>query len=95
MNLEILLSQREAILQIAADHGASNLHIFGSVVRQESTPSSDIDLLAELDPQRTLLDKIALIQDLEEFLGCSVDVVEPDSLHDLIRNQILKEAIPL
>jgi uncharacterized protein len=52
-------------------------------------------LLAELEPERTLLDQIALIQDLEDFLGCPVDVVEPDSLHHLIRDQILQEAIPL
>jgi predicted nucleotidyltransferase len=95
MNIETLRSQREAILHIASKHGAFNLHIFGSVARQESTPNSDIDLLAELEPQRTLLDQIALIQDLQELLGCSVDVVEPDSLHDLIRDQILQEAIPL
>lgn len=95
MNLETLLSQRDTILQIAAKHGASNLQVFGSIARQDNTPSSDIDLLAELDPKRTLLDQIALIQDLEAFFGCPVDVVEPDSLHDLIRDQILKEAIPL
>jgi uncharacterized protein len=95
MNLENLLSQREAILHIAAKHGAFNLHVFGSVARRESTPDSDPDLLAELEPERTLLDQIALIQDLEDFLGCPVDVVEPDSLHHLIRDQILQEAIPL
>ncbi|NJK62110.1 MAG: nucleotidyltransferase family protein [Synechococcaceae cyanobacterium SM2_3_1] len=95
MNLETLQSQRQAILHIAAKHGAFNQYIFGSVARQESTPNSDLDLLAELETQRTLLDQIALIQDLQEFLGCPVDVVEPDSLHDLIRDQILQEAIPL
>jgi uncharacterized protein len=95
MNLETLRRQREAILQIAAKHGASNLQVFGSVARQESTSDSDIDLLVDLEPERTLLDQIALIQDLEEFLGCPVDVVESDSLHDLIRDRIVKEAIPL
>lgn len=95
MDLETLLNQREKILQIAAKHGASNLQVFGSVARRKSSTSSDIDLLAELAPYCTLLDQIALIQDLEEFFGCSVDVVEPDSLHELVREQILQEAIPL
>ena len=96
MNLELLLKQREQILRIASKHGASNLQIFGSIARRENTSKSDINLLAELAPQCTLLDQIALIQELEEFLGYSVDVVEPDdSVHNLIRNQVLEEAIPL
>lgn len=95
MNLETLLNQRDKILQIASRHGASNLHIFGSVARQENTPNSDIDFLVDLDAQCTLLDQIALIQDLEEFLGCSVDVVEFDCLHEAIRHRVLQEAIPL
>ena len=95
MNLDILLSQREQILQIASKHGAFNIQIFGSVARQDNTPSSDLDLLAELENQRTLLDQIALIQDLEELLGCRVDVVEPNCLHEAIRSQVMQEAIPL
>lgn len=95
MNLESLRRQREKILQIASKYGASNLQIFGSVARQENTSESDIDFLVELDSQRTLIDQIALIQDLQELLGCPVDVVEPDCLHEAIRSQVLQEAIPL
>lgn len=95
MKLKALLSQREQILQIAAKYGASNIQLFGSIARQDDTSESDIDFLVELDTQRTLLDQIALIQDLEELLGCRVDVVEPDCLHDAIRSQVLQEAIPL
>lgn len=95
MNLKTLLNQREQILQIAAKYGASNIQLFGSVARQENTSESDIDFLVELDSQRTLLDQIALIQDLEELLGCRVDVVEPDCLHEAIRSKVLQEAIPL
>ena len=95
MNLEALLNQREKILQIASKYGASNVHIFGSVARQQNTSDSDIDFLVELDAQRNLLDQIALTQDLEELLGCRVDVVEPDCLHEAFRSQVLQEAIPL
>lgn len=95
MNLKTLLNQREQILQISAKYGASNIQLFGSVARQENTSESDIDFLVELDSQRTLLDQIALIQDLEELLGCRVDVVEPDCLHEAIRSKVLQEAIPL
>jgi uncharacterized protein len=95
MNIEKLHQQREKILQIASKYGASNLQVFGSVARQENTSESDIDFLIELDDQRTLLDQIALIQALEDLLGCRVDVVEPDCLHEAIRSQVLQEAIPL
>jgi uncharacterized protein len=95
MNFEALLNQREKILQTASKYGASNIQIFGSVARQQNTSDSDIDFLVELDTQRTLLDQIALIQDLEELLGCRVDVVELDCLHEVIRSQVLQEAIPL
>ncbi|MEO0375991.1 MAG: nucleotidyltransferase family protein [Cyanobacteria bacterium P01_A01_bin.17] len=95
MNLETLFKQRDQILKIASKHGASNIQVFGSFVREENIPGSDLDLLAELDTQRTLLDQIALIQDLEELLGCKVDLVEPDCLHEAIRSQVLQEAIPL
>jgi uncharacterized protein len=95
MNFEALLNQREEILQIASKYGASNIQIFGSVARQENTSDSDIDFLVELDTQRTLLDQIALTQDLEELLGCQVDVVELSCLHEAIRSQVLQEAIPL
>lgn len=95
MNLDSLINQRTEILQIASKYGASNLQIFGSIARQENTLASDVDFLAELDTQRTLLDQIALIQDLEELLGCRVDVVEPECLPEIIRDQVLQEAIPL
>lgn len=95
MNLESLRSQRANVLQIAAKHGASNIQIFGSTARKEDTQTSDVDFLVNLDEQRTLLDQISLIQDLEDLLGCRVDVVEPNCLHETIRSQVLQEAIPL
>ncbi len=95
MNLESLINQRKEILQVASKHGAFNLQVFGSIARREDTLASDVDFLAELDTQRTLLDQIALIQDLEELLGCRVDVVEPECLPETIRSQVLQEAIPL
>jgi predicted nucleotidyltransferase len=96
MELEALLKQqREAILQIAAKHGAYNVRIFGSVARGEARPDSDIDILVQLEDGRSLLDQVALIQDLEDLLGRKVDVVEPEGLHWYIRDQILSEAIPL
>ncbi len=88
-------THRDQILRIAERHGASNVRIFGSVARGEAQPDSDLDLLVDLEPGRSLLDHIALIQDLEDLLCREVDVVESQALHSRIRNRVLAEAVPL
>ncbi|MDQ2808491.1 MAG: nucleotidyltransferase family protein [Chloroflexota bacterium] len=96
MNLtDLRHAQRERILHIAARCGAHNLRVFGPVARGEARPDSDLDLLIELEPGRTLIDQMALAQDLEDLLGCKVDLVEPAGLHWYIRDRVLQEAVPL
>ena len=92
---DLLLPFREEILRIATKHGAHNVRVFGSVAIREATPDSDIDFLVELEPGRNLLDRIALIQDLEELLNRKVDVAKPSNLHELIREKVVSEAIML
>ncbi|MGH7999844.1 MAG: nucleotidyltransferase family protein [Brasilonema sp.] len=92
---EVLLPLRKEILEIAAKYGAYNVRVFGSVARGEAKPESDVDFLVEIEPQRTLLDQIALIQSLEALLGRKVDVAEPETLHPGIKERILKEAVIL
>jgi predicted nucleotidyltransferase len=96
MDITTLLQiKREEILRIAARHGATNIRVFGSVARGEAGPDSDVDFLVELEPGRSLLDHVALLQDLEDLLGCKVDLVEPEGLHWYIRDRVLQEAMPL
>ncbi|MEC4880848.1 MAG: nucleotidyltransferase family protein [Scytonema sp. PMC 1070.18] len=96
MNIwELLQQKREGIMKIATEHGASNIRVFGSVVRGEANADSDIDFLVEMESERSLLDRIALIQDLEDFLDRKVDVVTIKGLRDNWRNRILSEAVPL
>ena len=90
-----LESRRADILRIAAKHGAKNVRVFGSAARGDQTSDSDVDFLVELEPSRSLLDHVALLQDLEELLGRRVDLVEPEALHWYIRDKILAEAVPL
>jgi len=87
--------QRDAILRIAAQHGARNVRVFGSAARNEATEESDVDLLVDLEPDRSLLDQVALKQDLEELLGCTVDLVVEGGISPYLEEQILAEAVPL
>ena len=91
----ILMNKRDEVLRIAAEHGAYNVRIFGSVARGEAGPESDIDVLVNLEPGRSLMDHVALWQDLEDLLGCRVHVVTEGGVHWYIRDRVLKEAVPL
>jgi predicted nucleotidyltransferase len=88
-------NKREEILSVALRHGASNVKVFGSVIRGEANPSSDIDFLVAFEDGRSLFDMIGLKQDLEEMLDRNVDIVTDESLHWYIRDQVLNEAVPL
>jgi len=93
--LDRVMAERDRICEIAARHGARNIRIFGSVVRGEAEAGSDLDLLVDLEPDRSLLDLVALKQDLEALLGVPVDLAEPASLHWYIRDRVMAEAVPL
>ncbi|MFB8794835.1 MAG: nucleotidyltransferase family protein [Microcoleus sp.] len=90
---QILQEKRAEILQLAAKHGAFNVRIFGSVARGEEREDSDVDFLVEMETERSLLDRIGLIQDLEDFLGKKVDVANVKGLREAFRERILREAI--
>jgi len=86
---------RAAVLRLAAQHGARDVRVFGSVARGDAGPGSDLDLLVDFEPGRSLLDQVALTQDLEQLLGTHVDVVTEDGLYWLLRRRIMGEARPL
>ncbi len=92
---ELLQTKREDILRTANRHGAFNVRVFGSVARGEADAESDIDLLVDMEPGRSLLDLSGLLIDLEDILGCNVDVMTERGLRDRIRERVLKEAVAL
>jgi predicted nucleotidyltransferase len=92
---QLLYDRREEILKVAASHGATDVRLFGSRARGEAGVASDDDLLVRLGPGRTLLDLVAIKQDLEDLLDCSVDVVTEEPISPYIRPQVLKEVITL
>ena len=91
----ILKEKREDILRLAEKHGARHVRIFGSVARGDAGPDSDVDVLVEMDPGRSLFDMGGLLMDLESLLGCKVDVVTEPGLKNRIRDRVLREAVPL
>jgi predicted nucleotidyltransferase len=95
MKIEDLKEKREQILGIAERHGARRVQIFGSLARGESETDSDVDFLIELKPGKTLLDIIAIKQDLEDFLQCRVDVVTQNTVSPYIRDEIVAQAVSL
>ncbi len=93
---QLIQDKREDILKIATKHGAFNVRVFGSVARGEETENSDIDFLIDYDLAKTSpWFPGGLLVDLEDLLGCKVDVVTEESLHHLIKQRILKEASKL
>jgi uncharacterized protein len=96
MDLQALLEQkRDQVLETAAHYGAYDVCVFGSVARGEANAASDIDLLVKLEPGRSLMDLGGLLYDLQNLLGTSVDVVTEKGLRPRIREQVLREAVPL
>ncbi|MBI2320978.1 MAG: nucleotidyltransferase family protein [Chloroflexi bacterium] len=83
------------VIRIASRYGASNVRVFGSVARGDEDAASDIDLLVDLEPGRSLFDLGGLLMDIEELLGCRVDVVTEAGLRPRLRERVLNEAIPL
>jgi predicted nucleotidyltransferase len=83
------------IRRLARLHGVRRLRVFGSQGRGDAGPASDLDLLVELRPGRDLLDLAGFKLDLEEVLGCRVDVVTEKSLSPYLRDRIVAEARPL
>jgi predicted nucleotidyltransferase len=92
---ELLKAKREEILRIAAKHGARNVRVFGSVARGEAGPDSDVDILVELEEGRSLFDLGGLLMDLQDRLGCEVNVVTDNGLRARIRERVLREAVHL
>ena len=90
-----ILKKREAILSLATQYGASNVRLFGSIARGDSTDRSDVDLVVRFEAGRSLFDQGGLLMDLRELLGVDVDVISEGALTGRFGQIVEKEAIPL
>jgi predicted nucleotidyltransferase len=95
IDLQSLRLRRDKITGCAASHGARNVRVFGSVARGDASSASDLDLLVEMEPGRSLLDLVALWQALGYLLDGEVDVISEHGLSPHLRDRILSEAVPL
>jgi hypothetical protein len=69
--------------------------VFGSVARGEATEESDVDFLVSTSERTSPWFPAGLVVDLEDLLGCRVQVVTEDGLSWLLKRRILGEAVPL
>ena len=92
---DTLHRRKTEIIATAARHGARNVRVFGSVARGDDHPESDIDLLVDFEPKRSLIDLVGLQLDIEALLGRRADVITEASLGIHLRERILAEARPL
>jgi predicted nucleotidyltransferase len=92
---QMLREKRDEIHRIAAKHGARNVRVFGSAARGEAGEGSDIDILVDAGPETSSWFPAGLVLDLEEILGCKVEVVTEKGLNPHLKEQVLEEALPL
>jgi uncharacterized protein len=93
--LEELRARRDEIIALAEQHGAYNVRVFGSVARGKAISDSDVDFLVSYRAGISLLDVVALIQDLGDLLACDVDVVDERAIKPRLREGILRDAVEL
>ena len=92
---DLLHAHLPDIFRLAAQYGVRNIRVFGSLARGEADAESDVDLLVELEPGRSLLDLGGLQMELQSLLQRPVDIVTERGLRERLRARVLKEAVPL
>lgn len=90
----IVSTLRAALPELRSQYGVQRLGLFGSYVRGDQNRRSDLDVLVELDDKElTLLQFIALENELSEILGVKVDLVEKNTLKPAIGRHVLQEVV--
>ena len=93
--LEAFRARREEILRLAAQYGAYNVRVFGSVARGDATENSDIDLIVQFQDWVSLYELAGLKQTLEAALGRSVDIADSETRKRRFLERIEKDIVAL
>lgn len=91
----ILIVLRKHLPALAAQYRIKSLGLFGSYVRKEQKPMSDLDILVEFNEAPSLFEFIRLEHQLSALLGVKVDLVMKDALKPAIGKRILREVVPI
>ena len=94
-NERALARHRSRVMAAGRRHGARNLRVFGSIARGQEGGESDVDLLVDLEPGRTLVDLAGFRREVADILGVEVDAATEDMLKPRARKRVLAEAQPL
>ncbi len=92
---DTIREKRDAIVRIAAKHGATQVRLIGSVARGEARSDSDVDLLVTWSEGTSLLDQAALMLELERLLGRKVDIASDGWVKPSIRESVYRDAVAL
>jgi predicted nucleotidyltransferase len=84
----------ERIAEFCRQNHIRRLALFGSILRDDFGPSSDVDVLVEFEPGHTPgLRFFRLEIELSEMLGRKVDLSTPACLSKYFRDEVLREAV--
>ncbi len=92
---DTIFENREAIVRIAAKHGATQVRLIGSVARGQDSPDSDVDLLVTWSEGTSLLDQAAMTLELESLLCRKVDIASDGWVKPSIRESVYRDAIAI
>jgi uncharacterized protein len=83
---------RSELKALALRHGLRDVHVFGSMAREDARADSDVDLLVDVPPGTSAFVLGAMLMDAQDLLGRRVDIVTRSSLNPVLRERVLREA---
>ena len=90
--LKLTREIEEQVISFLKECGAKKISIFGSYIRGEATPESDLDIIVEFNQSISLLDLVGFELDLSELLGIKVELLTEKSISPYIIDDVLAEA---
>lgn len=93
MGKKMTEKRKMEIKKMLEEEGIKKAGIFGSYARGEQKKNSDIDILIEVEENLSLTDLVRIKMRLEKKLGKEIDLVEYNSIHPLIKKQVLMEEV--
>jgi predicted nucleotidyltransferase len=91
----LIETHKQGLQALAHQYGLGELLLFGSMARGDATGQSDVDLLVDHSAHLSGFQLGALQMDAQDLLGRRVDVVTINSIHPLMRDRVLLEAVSL